>query len=163
MCRKFQMPDMLFDWKMQIRLIHLQHTMKTTLFLITLSLGLVSCTTSSSPTESNALQEQDFAYGTVQQYGGNVGSRFAMFQLTWQPNGNVTGSYHHPADNGSISYQLKGKNTAQGQLVLTEFTHGQQTAIITLSKSIRGELVTWSGNMHNTDGRIIPVNITRRL
>lgn len=109
------------------------------------------------------MKEQDFAYGTVQQYGGNVGSRFAMFQLTWQPNGNVVGSYHHPADNGSISHQLKGINTAQGQLVLTEFTHGQQTAIITLSKSIRGELVTWSGNMHNTDGRILPVNITRRL
>jgi hypothetical protein len=104
----------------------------------------------------------DFAYGTVQNYGGNVGSRFALFQLTWQPDGNVVGSYYHPADNGAITYTLRGKNTANGQLVLTEYTRGNQTAILTLNKSIQQGLITWSGKMHNTDGRVIPVSFTRR-
>ena len=104
----------------------------------------------------------DFAYGTLQNYGGYVGSRFALFQLTWQPDGNVVGSYNHPADNGAITYILRGKNTANGQLVLTEYTRGSQTAILTLNKSIQQGLITWSGKMHNTDGRVISVSFTRR-
>lgn len=128
------------------------------------SLALIACT----PPATNATQGSeinqidDFAYGTIQNYGGSVGSRYAMFQLTWQPDGNVVGSYYHPADNGTITYQLKGKNTANGQLVLTEYTQGRQTAILTLNKSINQGLITWSGNMHNTDGRVIPVSFTRR-
>jgi len=128
------------------------------------SLALIACT----PPATNANQGSeinqidDFAYGTIQNYGGSVGSRYAMFQLTWQPDGNVVGSYYHPADNGTITYQLKGKNTANGQLVLTEYTQGRQTAILTLNKSINQGLITWSGNMHNTDGRVIPVSFTRR-
>jgi hypothetical protein len=128
------------------------------------SLALIACT----PPATNATQGSeinqinDFAYGTIQNYGGSVGSRYAMFQLTWQPDGNVVGSYYHPGDNGSITYQLKGKNTANGQLVLTEYTQGRQTAILTLNKSIQQGLITWSGKMHNTDGRVIPVSFTRR-
>lgn len=128
------------------------------------SLALIACTPpASDSTASNQVNQlDDFAYGTVQNYGGSVGSRFAMFQLTWQPDGNVVGSYYHPDASGSITYQLKGKNTANGQLVLTEYTQGRQTAILTLNKSIRQGLITWSGNMHNTDGRVIPVSFTRR-
>lgn len=141
--------------------------MKVTLALITiLGFSLVSCTppasSSSAANDMEANQLNDYVYGTVQNYGGSVGSRFAFFQLTWQPDGNVAGSYYHPADNGAITYQLRGKNTANGQLVLTEYTSGRQTAILTLNKSIVQGLITWSGNMHNTDGRVIPVSFTRR-
>lgn len=128
--------------------------------------ALVSCV----PPESNNSSQNnvginstnDFAYGTIQDYGGQVGSRFAYFQLTWQADGNVVGSYYHPSDNGAITYTLRGKNTANGQLVLTEYTRGSQTAILTLNKSINQGLITWSGKMHNTDGRVIPVSFTRR-
>jgi hypothetical protein len=128
------------------------------------SLALIACTPpATNVTQGSEINQiNDFAYGTIQNYGGSVGSRFAMFQLTWQPDGNVVGSYYHPADNGTITYQLKGKNTANGQLVLTEFTQGRQTAILTLNKSIQQGLITWSGKMHNTDGRVIPVSFTRR-
>ena len=141
--------------------------MKTTLSFITAaSFTLLSCTppadTTPAANQTVPGQVDYYVYGTQQNYGGTVGSRFAYFQLTWQPDGNVSGSYYHPADNGAITYQLRGKNTANGQLVLTEFTNGSQSAILTLSKSINQGLITWSGKMHNTDGRVIPVSFTRR-
>lgn len=106
------------------------------------------------------MQDQYTVYGTAQAYAGTVGSRSAIFTLTWQPDGNVVGSYYHPAD--GATYQLRGKNTSDGQLVLTETTAGIQSAIITLKKTISGSLITWSGTMHNTDGRVIPVSFSRR-
>lgn len=142
--------------------------MKTALsFIAAASFTLVSCVppTSQSTVENDGAINpmNDFIYGTVQNYGGSVDSRFAFFQLTWQADGNVAGSYYHPGDNGSITYQLRGKNTANGQLVLTEFTQGRQSALLTLSKSVNPNgLITWSGKMHNTDGRVIPVSFTRR-
>lgn len=122
-----------------------------------------SCTTPVAPDPNATVppaQDLSVAYGTAQTYAGSVGSRSAIFTLTWIPDGNVTGSYYHPAD-GAI-YQLRGKNTSDGQLVLTETTAGIQSAIITLKKSITGGLITWTGTMHNTDGRVIPVSFTRR-
>jgi hypothetical protein len=126
-------------------------------------LALIACTppASKSTTGSSVNSLDEDTNGTVQQYGGSVGSRYANFQLTWKTSGNVVGSYEHPADHGAIRYQLKGINTADGQLVLTEYTQGRQTAILTLNKSISQSLITWSGTMHNTDGRVIPVSFTR--
>jgi hypothetical protein len=137
--------------------------MKISLIISTVVLSLVSCAPPAG-TIGNAPSEESlgFAYGTVQQYGGNVGSKFAMFQLTWQADGAVVGTYHHPSDPNPINYQLRGENTDQGELVLLEYTKGKQTAIITLKKSISGELITWSGKMINSDGRVIPVSLTRR-
>ncbi|MFY7817076.1 MAG: hypothetical protein ACOVRB_01790 [Akkermansiaceae bacterium] len=137
--------------------------MKTSLYYLCVSFAITSCTPPTPSEPSHMISEQEFAYGTAQQYGGNVGTRFAMFQLIWQSNGNVVGGYYHPDDQGRISYELKGKNTAEGQMVLTEFTRGKPTAILTLHKTRTSSdpLITWSGEMHNMDGRVFPVSITR--
>lgn len=116
--------------------------------------------TTDIPTQTNPIDEEVF--GKAHFYGGYVGKQFTMFQLTWQENGNVMGFYYHPPYNSSKLYELKGKNTSSGELVLTEYTQGSQTAILTLKKSNKKELIEWTGTMHNTDGNVFPVNFTRR-
>jgi hypothetical protein len=116
--------------------------------------------TTDTPAQTNPIDEEVF--GKAHFYGGNVGKQFTMFQLTWQENGNVSGFYYHPPYNSSKLYELKGKNTSSGELVLTEYTHGSQSAILTLKKSHQKELIEWTGTMHNTDGNVLPVNFTRR-
>ncbi len=113
-------------------------------------------------TQPEATQNTYIPMGTSQTYVGTVGSRSAIFILTWQPDGNVTGQYNHPDDGPSVVYQLRGSNTSEGQLVLTEYTGSSQSAIITLKKSISQGLISWNGKMHNTDGRVMPVSLTRR-
>jgi hypothetical protein len=130
------------------------------------SFAMISCAhrktddTSDHPTQTNPIDDE--VYGTAHFYGGNIGKKFTMFQLTWQENGNVAGFYYHPPYNSSKLYELKGKNTGSGELILTEYTSGNQSAILTLKKSIKKELIEWTGTMHNTDGGVFPVNFTRR-
>jgi len=101
-------------------------------------------------------------YGQSQTYIGTVGTRDAVFTLDWQDGGIVNGSYYHTDVGPGIRYVLKGKNTASGELVLTEYSPTVQTAVITLKKSVSRGTITWSGKMHNTDGNIRPVKLMRQ-
>jgi hypothetical protein len=141
--------------------------LKYTFTAIVASIAISSCAnktettaTTDNQTATNPIDEE--VVGTAQFYGGNVGKKFTMFQLTWQENGNVVGFYYHPPYNASTLYELKGKNTGSGELILTEYTSGNQSAILILKKSMKNELIEWTGTMHNTDGQKFPVNFTRR-
>ena len=134
------------------------------LLMCGIALSVVSCVPPSPPVEIQAAVPTDdpfMIYGKSQAYSGSVGSRAAIFTLTWAEDGNVAGRYYHPGD--GVVFQLKGKNTSDGQLVLTEFANGTQSAILTLSKSVSQRFITWTGKMHNTDGGVIPVTFSRRL
>lgn len=122
---------------------------------------LASCAT---PTQSPVTAEApaDQPYGDTHSYNGTVGKRTATFTLTWQSDGNVLGNYQDLADGPGMTYQLKGNNTRNGELVLTEYTAGKQSAILTLKKSLANGRITWSGKMHNTDGRVWKVSFSRR-
>lgn len=136
----------------------------TCLLMCGIALSVVSCVPPSAPAETQAAvptEDPFMIYGKSQAYSGSVGSRAAIFTLTWAEDGNVAGSYYHPGD--GVVFQLKGKNTSDGQLVLTEFANGTQSAILTLSKSVSQCFITWTGKMHNTDGGVIPVTFSRRL
>lgn len=102
------------------------------------------------------------ANGDTYTYDGTVGNRASIFTLTWQSDGNVQGHYQDLADGAGTTYQLKGNNTRNGELVLTEYTAGKQSAILTLKKSLANGGITWSGKMHNTDGRVWKVSFSRR-
>ncbi len=102
--------------------------------------------------------------GTAQTYVGTVGVHAAVFVLTWLPDGNVTGHYYHP-DNSGVIFKLKGKNTAHGELVLTEYAADRQSAVITLKKSTSRGLIVWSGKMHNSErheGHVLDVSFSRK-
>ena len=102
--------------------------------------------------------------GTAQTYVGSVGVHSAVFVLTWQADGNVVGHYYHP-DNSGVILNLKGKNTGNGELVLTEYAAEVQSAILTLKKTTSRGLIVWSGKMHNTDqhgSHVLDVTFTRK-
>ncbi len=133
--------------------------------LILLPLGLVSCvSTTSSSAPSQAAYEESAPVGNAQTYVGSVGVHSAVFVLTWQSDGNVTGHYYHP-DNSGVIFKLRGKNTSLGELVLTEYAAEVQSAVITLKKSTAHGLIVWSGKMHNTEkheGKVLDVSFTRK-
>jgi hypothetical protein len=97
-------------------------------------------------------------------YTGKVGSKEAYLTIEW-PKGSskragwfISGSY--TVIESGKTYQLRGQNPRQGQLVLEEYTGDRRTATIRLKKSkFRGKIV-WSGTMYNTDKRKIPVRFT---
>lgn len=101
----------------------------------------------------------------VQIYGGKVGKLPALFFIEWA-GGNVYGHYYHPAKGSQQTYQLEGTNPRNGVLNLKEFTQGhggerKLTARIFLTKKVVKGKIIWSGMMHNTDGRKLPVSFSR--
>lgn len=122
---------------------------------------LSSC---AAPSQGPVTAEPQFSQpnGDTHTYDGTVGNRTSIFTLTWHSDGNVQGHYQDLADGAGMTYQLKGNNTRNGELVLTEYTAGKQSAILTLKKSLANGRITWSGKMHNTDGRVWKVSFSRR-
>jgi len=122
---------------------------------------LASC---AAPTQGPVTAEPQVSQpnGDTHTYDGTVGNRTSIFTLTWQSDGNVQGHYQDLEDGAGMTYQLKGNNTRNGELVLTEYTAGRQSAILTLKKSLANGRITWSGKMHNTDGRVWKVSFSRR-
>ena len=136
--------------------------------LLLLPMGLVSCTHPTKPLPPPTPPPIDDAsnvpIGAAQTYVGSVGVHSAVFVLTWQADGNVVGHYYHP-DNSGVILKLKGKNTAHGELVLTEYAADVQSAILTINKSTSHGLIVWSGKMHNTDqhgSHVLNVSFTRK-
>ncbi len=93
-------------------------------------------------------------------YTGKTGSKDATFVLNWGTGSRVTG-YYFTDDSPNRHYRLSGRNDRSGQLLLREYDHGRMTARIQLRKRVVGGQVRWSGTMFNTDGRRIPVTLTR--
>jgi hypothetical protein len=87
---------------------------------------------------------------------GNVGQAPATFSLRWQSDGTVQGSYFY-TNNPDQVYTLTGRETADGELELTEYTGEQESATchLTLADDC------YSGTMDNTDGRTLPMKVCK--
>jgi hypothetical protein len=94
-------------------------------------------------------------------YIGNVGKLDAIFHLKWLPDGTVQGYYYYPKRGAEKSYLLLGNNHAEGKLYLEEYTDKNLSARIYLTKSVADGNITWSGTMHNLDGRTLNINLSR--
>ncbi|MCW1921190.1 YARHG domain-containing protein [Luteolibacter arcticus] len=94
---------------------------------------------------------------TASNYRGRVGKLEARFTLIWGADGQVTGEYWHPGTNPVRKFRLAGTNTTEGSLTLQEFTRGQLTATLLLTKRADRGKVIWSGTMNNVDGRKLEV------
>lgn len=93
-------------------------------------------------------------------YRGSVGKLEAVFSLEWHDDGSVSGLYSHPSRPG-VRYSLEGSNPAEGELYLEEYTGNTLSARCYLSKSVRNGVIVWSGEMRNTDGRVLPMQFAR--
>lgn len=94
-------------------------------------------------------------------YQGSTGKKKAVFVLTWHTTNKKVSGYYYTTDRPSRRYDLAGQNYSDGRLVLKEFTDGETSAVIRLTKTRQKGQVRWSGTMYNTDGRRIPVTMTR--
>lgn len=95
------------------------------------------------------------------EYEGTVGKMKAVFSLDWQDDGTVTGTYAYPDRPGTV-YTLRGKNAAEGELYLEEYTGDEFTARCYLGKVITDGVIIWRGEMRNNDGRAFPMEFSRR-
>ena len=94
-------------------------------------------------------------------YEGTVGPYQASFQLRFEANGRVTGSYTL-ATNRNLVLRLEGRNP-KGKLVLDEYTRDRLTARLELNLNDAANDICWEGTMRNTppDNRVFPVSFSR--
>ncbi len=84
-------------------------------------------------------------------YRGTIGPRNVTFQLRFGNAEQVTGSYRDEATGDT--HELKGRNPP-GRLLLDEYTRGQRSARLDLTKTTSANETRWSGKMQN----ILPNN-----
>lgn len=93
-------------------------------------------------------------------YEGSVGKMAAHFSIVWNDDGTVDGSYYYPARPNTV-YTLRGQNLVEGELHLDEYTDGQMTARCSLTKSLQGGLILWSGTVENLNGPSFAMSFQR--
>ncbi len=94
-------------------------------------------------------------------YEGTVGPYQASFQLHFDANGRVTGSYTL-ATNRNLVLRLEGRNP-KGKLFLDEYTRDRLSAHLELNLNDAANEIRWEGTMYNTppDNRVFPVSFSR--
>jgi hypothetical protein len=114
-----------------------------------------------SPVESPASTAAENSGTGEYSYRGTVGPYEATFQLRFEPNGRVTGTYSL-ANNKNLVLRLEGRNP-RGKLSLDEYTRDRLTARLELTLNESGGEIRWEGTMYNTppDNRVFPVSFTR--
>lgn len=122
---------------------------------------LYSSLSNSAPAQEGFRQPQPPTQQLNNQYVGAVGRLKAVFTLTWNSNGSVTGTYFNPTRDGSQYYALEGFNPSEGVLELNEYTGDVRTARIRLTKQISPGWIAWTGKMYNTDGRVLDISMQR--
>ncbi|NQU51282.1 MAG: hypothetical protein HQ522_01965 [Bacteroidetes bacterium] len=91
---------------------------------------------------------------TTKTFSGNVGKLQAYYNLTWNSDGTIYGTYYYPS-RPNISYTLKGKDLGNGNIHLTEYTGSDVSANCNLS--LQGNC--YVGQMNNTDGRVFKMTM----
>ena len=105
-----------------------------------------------------ATAQQNCSYGSTY-YTGNVGRLRVQACLT-NVGREVTGWYW-TMQQYSNTYRLEGTNVQNGRFDLNEYTGSSISARIVLVKRVTAREIVWSGTMHNTDGRRIPMTLRR--
>lgn len=118
-------------------------------------------TARTQPVESPASTVAETSGTGEYNYPGTVGPYEATFQLRFESNGRVTGTYSL-ANNKNLVLRLEGRNP-KGKLFLDEYTRDRLTARIELTLNDSGSEIRWEGTMYNTppDNRVFPVSFSR--
>lgn len=116
-------------------------------------------TSPSSSPAAPGLENNDFVGDST--YQGTVGPYEASFQLHFESNGLVTGTYTL-ATNKNLILRLEGRNP-KGKLLLDEYTRDRLSAHLELTISDSANEIRWDGTMYNTppDKRTFPVSFSR--
>ena len=104
-----------------------------------------------TPSSSNSNQS---IKTTAKTFTGNVGKLQASYNLTWNNDGSIYGTYYYPS-RPNISYTLKGKDLGNGNIQLTEYTG----SVVSANCNLKLKSNCYVGQMNNTDGRVFKMTI----
>ena len=90
---------------------------------------------------------------SVKSFSGKVGKLESIYNLQWNTNGTISGTYYYPK-RPNTTYTLIGKDLGNGNIQLTEYTGNNISAHFNLY--LQGSC--YVGQINNTDGRVF--NIT---
>jgi hypothetical protein len=85
---------------------------------------------------------------------GNVGKLKAIYNLTWNQDGTIHGTYRYPK-RPDTRYTLTGKDLGNGNIQLTEYTGNAISA--TCNLSLQGNC--YVGQMNNTNGKTLKMTM----
>lgn len=81
-------------------------------------------------------------------YTGNVGGDSASFDLVWNNDKSISGSYYFNS-NPNIVYTVSGSNYAEGNSQLRVTQGANFVGQMSLSKTLEGSILCWQGNFSN--------------
>jgi hypothetical protein len=120
---------------------------------------VTTATPASAPSEEST--STDASASEEHTYYGTVGPYDATFNLRFDSGERVSGTYTL-SPNRNLVLRLEGTNP-KGQLILDEYTHGEHTARINLTRKESATEIRWEGTMYNTppDNRVFSVAFSR--
>lgn len=93
-------------------------------------------------------------------YSGSVGDSGSTFNLSWNKNKTVTGSFYYDGAQNSV-YTVSGSNIPEGQASVNVFDGSQTVGSMKLYKNISGNKICWTGSFYQSSGSTVPVSFCR--
>lgn len=93
-------------------------------------------------------------------YSGSIGSSGSIFNLSWNKNKTVTGSFYYNGTQNSV-YTISGSNVPEGQASVNVFDGDQTIGTMKLFKNISSNKVCWTGSFYQSNGSTLPVSFCR--
>lgn len=93
-------------------------------------------------------------------YSGNISNDNATFNLSWNKNNTVTGSFYYNYSPNAV-YTLSGTNFRKGEAEIKVYNGTQVTGTMKIYKNIGGGKICWSGSFYQTYGATVPVSFCR--
>lgn len=93
-------------------------------------------------------------------YSGNISNDNATFNLSWNKNNTVTGSFYYNYSPNAV-YTISGTNFRKGEAEIKVYNGTQVTGTMKIYKNIGGGKICWSGSFYQTYGATVPVGFCR--
>ena len=93
-------------------------------------------------------------------YSGNISNDNATFNLSWNKNNTVTGSFYYNYS-PNTGYTVSGTNFRKGEAEIKVYNGTQVAGTMKIYKNIGGGKICWSGSFYQSSGATVPVGFCR--
>ena len=93
-------------------------------------------------------------------YSGSINSDSSTFNLSWNKNNTVTGSFYYNYSPNQV-YTISGTNFRKGEADIKVFNGSQIIGTMKIYKQIGGNKICWSGSFYQSNGAAAPVSFCR--